>query len=769
MRFTLVLLSMLIFHTAIAQKSNTINGTVTDSNTEETIPFSTVSIYNNENLVDGVSTDENGKFELRIKKTFTHLKVSFIGYETLELSFDEIEDSNDLKIKLKQITTELDEVVIQAERTTTELKIDRKVINLGADLQQSGTTILEAFSQITEIETDPSGESISLRGNGNVRILVNGKPSSLSATELLDQIPSSSVDRIEIITSPSSKHQADGLSGIINVILKKNSNKGLNLNLKPNVGFKRYGIGLGGNYNFSFVNFRFNASHSKRDIDRKQMIDRVFSDGSTPRIYTPSIFDGKVNTISSGLDFFIDKKNELSFELDYTDNTHAIYYNSLYSNLTDTNDYYHVHEFTHIHKTTVFNTNYRRKFAKEGHFIEFDYNLNKSNNESPGSQRKEDVLLFNNNNKYDNVLHAFAIDYTLPVTKNTLIETGASWNNRNLNTAYFYTPANGTLTTSFSKNQEDLLGIYGLAKFTLGKFSLQTGLRYEYFTSKYTTLASKIINQKFSNLFPSAHISYHINEENVLNIGYAKRISRPNLFDLSPFYLGNPYSKPEGNPNLEPEFSDSFEISYQKNTSKIDYSVTAFYRYIKNALQEVNIIENDILISSKENSGNNSSYGIEGTAKIKIAPYWNSSVAGNYYFTKVNQSSSSASWDELYGSSFQLKNTFKINSKISTDITYRHTLKTQSSYYYVQPRNKIDWAIRAKFLENKLTASFVFTDVMNTNILKFNSVIGDFTENVVQNFNPRGFIFSLNYKLFESKGRKIRNRKKRKYNTGNPG
>ena len=135
----------------------------------------------------------------------------------------------------------------------------------------------------------------------------------------------------------------------------------------------------------------------------------------------------------------------------------------------------------------------------------------------------------------------------------------------------------------------------------------------------------------------------------------------------------------------------------------------------------------------------------------------------------MNQSSSSASWDELYGSSFQLKNTFKINSKISTDITYRHTLKTQSSYYYVQPRNKIDWAIRAKFLENKLTASFVFTDVMNTNILKFNSVIGDFTENVVQNFNPRGFIFSLNYKLFESKGRKIRNRKKRKYNTGNPG
>ena len=266
MRFTLlILLSITYCGQAFSQKNaTTYGGSVKDSQTTELIPFATIAIYNNALLIDGTSTDANGEFQLTIDKKWTHLKVSFIGYETIQIDFENITHHNDIQITLHPVYNNLDEVVIQAEKTTTELKIDRKIINLGADLQQSGNSALEAFDQIPEIETDLGTGVISLRGAGNVRILVNGKPSPLNASELLEQIPASSIDKIEIITSPSAKHQANGLSGIINISLKKNINFGFNLNLNSSVGTKRYRYGMDSNYNFSRTNIRLSASDGRR-------------------------------------------------------------------------------------------------------------------------------------------------------------------------------------------------------------------------------------------------------------------------------------------------------------------------------------------------------------------------------------------------------------------------------------------------------------------------------------------------------------------------
>src|SRR6056297_403405 len=231
MRISVLFLFLGLTNSVVSAQNETYQGIIIDMNSKETVPFATVVVYNADVLVNGTTTDENGQFKIKAAEVFTHFDISFIGYENTILKRSEIDNPKSIAIFLTPSVTALDEVVVEGEQTTSKLKIDRKIINLGADLQQAGATTLEAFDQITEIQTDLGTGSLSLRGSGNVRLLVNGKPSGMNPTELLEQIPASSVQLVEIITSPSAKNQADGLSGIINVVLKKYSAKGLNTNL----------------------------------------------------------------------------------------------------------------------------------------------------------------------------------------------------------------------------------------------------------------------------------------------------------------------------------------------------------------------------------------------------------------------------------------------------------------------------------------------------------------------------------------------------------
>ncbi|WP_109852069.1 outer membrane beta-barrel family protein [Aquimarina sp. AU58] len=748
------------------QEIKMLKGTVKDQTTQEIIPYATVAVYNNKGeLVDGISTNDEGQFLLETDKIFTYFEVSFIGYQTALVQFSEVGDPTNISIRLQSMASTLDEIVIEADRTTTQLKIDRKIIDIGADIQQSGTTALEAFDQITDIQTDLGTGNISLRGSDNVKLLINGKPSSLDAVELLEQIPSSSIKTVEIITSPSAKYQADGLSGVINVILKRNINRGFNLNLNSALGTKRYSYGIDGNYNLSFMNLRFNASQSGREMDSKQTINRSFINGDTQSIFTPHDFNGKIKRGIIGLDFFIDEHNEFSLGFDYTDDYHSFYNNSQYFDVTNRDDFIYTRNSAHSHFTSVFNANYRRRFNKEGHFLEIDYNLNDNKNEYPASDFEDDVFLFDQIIEEDNTIHAISLDYALPVSEKITIEIGASWNKSDTKNQQFFRSNNTVSTLDIFDYKEELLGIYGLTKFRLQKLDWQVGLRYEYFSSKsQNTLNLSTTNLHFSNLFPSIHVTYTFSEDNTLGLGYSKRISRPNLHHINPFQLGNPFFRFDGNPGLKPESSDNIELNYQNNKRKLNWSVATFYRYRKDVILWVNTIEdNNVQVISFQNIGINHSLGIETTLKYRFAKYWNTVLTGNYYYTMTDQNNL-VTWDELYSSNLQLKNTFKITKKVSTDITYRHTPKRQNAFNYIEPRHRVDWAVRAKFLNNKLTANLRVIDVLDNNLMKRNTRTPEFSQRTVWKFQSQtlGFLFSLKYTLFKSEDR-ARNRKEREY------
>ncbi|MFS4466713.1 TonB-dependent receptor domain-containing protein [Maribacter sp. 2210JD10-5] len=750
-----------------AQNDNYL-GVVIDANSSETIPFATVAIYNNNVLVNGTTTNENGQFKLKIKEDFTHFEVSFIGYENTIVQFSEIENPKNIRFILKPSVTALDEVVVQGEQTTSQLKIDRKIINLGADLQQAGATTLEAFDQITEIQTDLGTGSLSLRGSGNVRLLVNGKPSSMNPTELLEQLPASSVQRVEIITSPSAKNQADGLSGIINVILKKNSAQGLNTNLNAGVGTMRYNYGIDGNYNLSWINFRWNLSQTGRGMNSKQNISQLYENGNSRDFFAPHDFYGLSRRLDTGLDFFINENNELSIGLDYTKDFHGFFNDTFYSNMTDREDYVYTRNSSHDHKTSNFNVNYRTKFTGENHFLEFDYQFSNNDNLLPAIDFEEDVFLFNEERRNDNILNAIALDYSLPLTEKILVEAGGSWNSRNLTSSLFTNLARASESFDVFKYDESLLGLYGLTNVTSGKVTYQVGLRYENLVSNSINLSnSQTTDLKFSNLFPSLHISYTINEMNTLSLGYSRRVTRPNFRNINPFQARNQYFEWVANPGLRPEFSNNIEANYQYSGNKLSASAALFYRYRTDVIERLQDIDAEgVLRNVFDNIGEKHSYGVEVNMSYKLTNFWNSQLSANYYHTTINQDIF-LSWDELYSSNLIFKNTFKINKALSADISYRQNFKTQNAFDFIEPRNRIDVAIRLKLLENRLAMNLRIVDLLDNNLMYRTAVTQNAKQNEVWRFQSQtfGFLLSASYKLFQNKG-KTRNRKNRNYQYG---
>lgn len=764
-----LLICFLVYATCCqAQRSSTFAGQVRDAQSMETIPFATVAVWHNDVLVDGVSTDEAGGFNLSVDKEFTHLEISFIGYETIKLPVSDIEVSDRMEIRLSPTNVALDEVVVAAAQTTTSLKIDRKVINLGADLQQSGTTVLEAFEQISEIQTDLGVGTISLRGSGNVRLLVNGKPSALNATELLSQLPAASVEKVEIITSPSAKNQADGLSGILNIVLKKNRTRGLNLGLNASAGTRRHSYGLNSNYNLSMINIRLNASRERRDMNSEQSIRQQYTNGNTRDFYAPHDFRGKVEKISGGLDFFINEANELSFEADYTYDYHRFLNNTFYTNVTGRSDYRYVRNSSHTHKTLSYNTNYRREFNAEGHFIELDYHLANNENILPANDTEAGIFLFEEEQRNRNTIQQAALDYTLPINDKTGLEAGILWNDRQLESFDFFKPNGIVAQNEAFTYREEIFGVYALGRSTLGKLNTQVGLRYEYFHSNSAnTVGNARTDLNFSNLFPSAHFSYMINESQTLNLGYSKRISRPNFHHINPFQIGNQYFQWEANPGLTPEFSDNIELNYQYTREHLNGSISSFYRYRTDVIQWLQDIDSEGVRTIRfENIGSKRSYGLEVDARYRLTPFWNTQISANYYFTDVSQDVD-LTWYRLFSSNIILKNTLTLSKTISADLTYRHTPKNQREFSFTDPRNRLDLAVRAKLLDNRLTANLRIIDLLDNNLRENTLITPQVIQKEVWRFQSQtfGVLFSLGYRLFQNQGQ-TRNRKSRNYEHG---
>lgn len=735
-----------------------LDGFVYDAQTDKPIPYATVILKNSENVfIIGVTTNEEGFYQLDHEKGIYTLQVDFIGYKT-DTSTIDLNKNLSKNIKLLTEEQELDEVTVIAEKTSVQQLIDKKIINVGKDILSSGGSAATVLSQLSEINADENG-SISLRGNQNVQILVNGKPSPLGNAELLTQIDASEIKTIEIITSPSAKYRSDGLTGILNIITQKKVKAGITISNNASVnslGAFSGSTSLG--YGKKKVAYKFGVGYRKNKSNSEYERQRF---GAFPYLEkSESDYQGDVYRVNAGLDWFPNKNNEISWAAQYSDNTHSSDIEGL---ITDVNGNFQQDLLSkHIHRTFKANGNYRHNFEKEGNFFEVDAQITNNRNTLTG-------LFFPNINAIDNITKNkvqttdLALDNVNNINENIKLETGYLWHTRKLDNQRELIEAS---TSEDNYNYEYAThAFYALSHFKLKHFEIQTGLRLEFFNRNAQFVTEEIdVNSNFTNLFPSLHFKYSENDTHTFGLGFNRRTSRPRIYQINPIsQQSNEFTFSEGNPNLASEFSNNIDVSYQFKKNEFSFSPTFSYRKKENSIyRNLSISETGVQIFSYDNYKGSDAYGVEFAITYKPLKWLDSRLNFNWNYEKLKVSSIDFSNNFSRNYQFTFKNDFSINKKLKTNISWRYQAPSVGLYQDMSELQNLDLGLRYALFNNDGNLNLRITDIFNTREYRRKEYGEDYERFTSSKPSSRAIHLAFTYRFSKGDIEK-RNKKKRDY------
>lgn len=758
---TIIIILLLSFLNSFSQS---LKGEIIDIDTNEPIPYATVILKNLKGeFLEGVTTDDNGIYNIDYQYGKYDIEASFIGYETY-MSSVVIDKNTTLDITMKTEATALDEVTLVAEETTVKQLIDKKVVHVGKDLLSSGGDAATVLSQLSEVQADQNG-NISLRGSQNVNVLVNGKPSPLSTTELLQQIPSDEINKIEIITSPSAKYQANGLTGIINIITNKKVRKGAVITTSLNGNsLGSYGANGGISYGRSKTSYRLGGSYKKNIFENENTQNRS---GIQPFTQLSDFkFDGEVYKVNGGIDWFPNDDNEFSLGLDYTDNGHILDNKAnIFQN--DVNIFQNTLG-SHSHKTFNANGNYRRYFKERENFLEIDIQLSDNANVLK-SDFRPNLGIIDNATDNDVFITNLAMDYSGALSEKFKIEAGTFWNRQNLdNSRSFFDADNISLSEESFENTQSTYAAYTLIKYNLKGVNIQAGVRGELFARKANLKTDNTsIENDFTNLFPSLHLSYTIKEDQTLIFGYNRRTSRPTLSQVNPIaFQVNEFSISQGNPALEPEFSNNFDVSYQFKRKILKITPAFAYRLKENVITTNNYVNDDgINVFTSVNNGATNAYGIEMAINIKPYKWVNTDLNFNWNYEefKNDQIGFTHNFNRSYN--LTLKNQFTLSQKTNLVVSWRYNGPSKGFFYTQEVAQKIDLGIRHKILKNKGNINLRITDFFNTQSFEGINSGNEFSQSYAYKPTSRVVHLAFSYRI-DGGTVKQRNKKSRRYNSG---
>ena len=758
----LAALMLLLLHTLGAQNDLLkLRGSVLTQG--ENTPIELVNIIAflpDSTFVDGVVSDKNGNFSLNLKPGSYKLDFSFIGFINKSIALD-LSKSQELDVHLEPSSVMLETVSVEADRSSVEQLIDKKVLHVGKDLQSTGGDALSLFEQLPEVTVESEG-NISFRGSRNINILINGKPSPLSNAEVLQQISSAEIQKIEFISSPSAKYRADGLSGIINIITKRDAKQGFNAisnvtattnpryagGTQMSYGTEKFNLNLG-------AQFSDNKNRTKKSRHRTSETFAYTQDGKTS-------FDGHVFDFKSGLDWFPNPKNELSFSFRYNESVHDILQEAVVEefdaqNETRTYDFSALNN--HQHKSWDYNANYRKTLGKKNHYLELDYHLSNNDNLLTGDFQ-DNLQQWTNIIQYSNQISNIAADYVLPIEKSKMkLETGLLWINKDIDNR-----RTGSSDASFLY-EENVLGLYSLLEKNWDKFSAKLGLRYEWyeFDAVFENTENTFQN-KLNNFFPSLHLLYKFSDLVQVNLGYNRRIARPNLWHINPFTNPNDrYFIRVGNQELNPEFSDNIEASFSSGFEYFSVSATFLFRNRNDIIVEgYDLNQNNETILTFLNTGKAHTLGTElGFSFFFLDPLKTNINANLYWGSFTNDATIFNGFGKSQSSSLNVKNQFKINKKISLDLTWIYRGLNIYQFQKYQPRQKFDLAMSAKILKDKGSLSLRLTDIFNTYRGRSFYLGEGFEENTWSKGQTRALFTTFTYRFSKGEISKKRNKKRR--------
>ena len=733
----------------------TFNGTIAGAVTEEIekVPMEFVNLVlfreKDSTMVTGTVTDLEGKFRLtEVPYGKFYLVVNFIGYDKKivpDILITPKENAIDIgNIALKAAVTNIEGVEIVADKQRVEYRIDKKVVNVSQDIMADGASVVTALENVPSVQVDIEG-NVTLRGSESFTVLIDGRPSVLQGTEALQQIPASAVERLEIITNPSARYDPDGLAGIINVVMKKQQKAGYNgiINASAGTGKKytadmllnyrtgKFNLFVGGNYN--------NNQHKGQGVMRNESIE-----GDTLTIRT-SDADDKMQRdgwgIKGGMDFFMNKNTTLTLSGrfgNYGFGRGGQTYQHIYSDpFLEDNYSVSVNDSRREGNFYEGTLNLYQLFKGEGHKLEAMAMYSSRNGDDWEEQFEYDsdsnyIIddLFPSGIKTTETGRSHNIrlkaDYTKPFKNKTTLETGYQARIESEPEEYVYSEydydlnqwiKNGTYSTEMDFI-EQIHSIYGTWSGELKNFGFQLGLRGEYdYRDIYSSGSDSTFLIDRFDLFPTIHLSKKFTENHQLLASYSRRVDRPHGWDLEPTvtYM-DPYNVRVGNPALEPEFIDSYDLSYQYRFNKSFISLEGYYRITKNKISRIRtLLDDGIIQHTSVNMDRDHAAGTELMANLELTNWLLINASLNVFYYRLQGSveeeqkdEETVSWDT------RMNATFKLPADIRLQLTanYRGPIITaqgnQEGFFMTS------LAVRKDFLKRKLSATLSGRDLLKT-------------------------------------------------------
>ncbi|WP_430966678.1 TonB-dependent receptor domain-containing protein [Spongiimicrobium sp. 2-473A-2-J] len=772
MKYVLLLFLFLFGTLGYAQqKRTTFTGKVVEKSSGQPIAYATVLVADNETkqAIDGTTTLEDGTFSLETNASNYYIEISFIGFKKKVLQAPTTERPKiDLgTIEISEDAQQLEEVVVEGEISQTVFKLDKRVFNVGKDLSTTGASALEVLNNVPSVNVNIEGQ-ISLRGSQGVQVLINGKPSILTSDEnnALGTITADMIDRVEVITNPSAKYDAEGTSGIINIVIKKEEQKGLNGSISVNTGApNNHSIGVSLNRRTEKFNLFAQLGAGYRELPNEITVRNTdLTTGNTILSEGEEFRNEEFYNFILGTDYYFSPTSVLTlsgnFALEIEDQPSTTNFAALDGTGNETSAWERTEVTEARNPKFQYELQYKKDFEDDedhdllfsalGNFFGKDQSSEFLDTTISGEDRDAEQ---NTRTDFKESVFTFKLDYTKPFSDEFSVETGAQYilndvsndfEVQNLENGEFVTDPGLTNIFEFDQN---VLGVYGTAAYEGEKWGLKAGMRLEN-----TEVGTLLVNtneandQNYTNLFPSAHTSYKFSEKVSMQAGYSRRIYRPRLWDLNPFFnIRNNFNIRQGNPNLLPEFTDSYEVTGIFFVGKTPLNLGVYHRYTTDIIERISFFEDNVNITRPENIGTNNAWGVEFNTKYSPANWLTFNVDFNYN-TFSRQGSFEDTVFDFSANRWSSKLLTKI--KIPWDIDFETTGNYRSAYQTVQGEINdvvfLDLGLRKKILKGKAVLNLSVRDAFASRIRENQIVQNDF-EVFNRSFRARFVSFGFSY------------------------
>ncbi|PIB37561.1 hypothetical protein BFP72_13845 [Reichenbachiella sp. 5M10] len=765
------------------QATHDIHGRIVDQSTNEELAYATVSIHDRttDALISGTITQEGGAFTFQVQPGEYYVEVQFVSYTTKRINVSVTNGAVNLgAIGLEEDSQQLEEVVVTGQKDQFEFSLDKKTFNVGENISNIGKNASDILDNIPSVQVDIEG-NVSLRGNDNVNILINGKPSGMagiSSQDALKQLQGDMIERIEVITNPSARYDAEGTAGIINIVLKKDAQKGFNGTFGLTLGYPDLvNPNASINYRSGKINFfasaglRYNqyngygksySTYFEQDSTFSTDTDRKHNRGGLSQNYRV------------GADYYINDYNKLTVSGIYNtgdeENETRLSYQDIASDQV-VNTTQRIDEETEDESLTELSLNYEKTFAQEERKLSL-YAQYRDNNEleqsgiEQSSVNDEDLSQRVRNDEGENNILLQA-DYVHPITESSKFEVGLRSTIRQIKNNYKIEELNnGTwntllrFTNDFSYHENIYAG-YAIYGNKIGSFSYQVGARVEV-TDIQTVLDSEsqheTNNKNYTNFFPSAHLTYEFSPEQNVQLSYSRRLRRPGFRNLNPIssYSDNRNFR-IGNPDLDPELTDAYEVGFLQNWETASFYGGVYYNHTTNEIERLSFAstipgEDGVIYSKLYNLATEDAYGFEINLSKDFTDWF--SMNGNFNFYRRITSG------EAEGESFDAdarSYSARVNSKFDLpwDIDFQANLNYRGPQNNTQGKRLAFYTVDAGFtrevFEGKGTLTASVQDLFNTRVYRSEQFTDSFESESEFQWRSRQFTLSFTYRLNQRK------------------